>query len=107
MAWFAMRPLLDKSIIGGAMGGLPVLTFPVLLVGLALWAAATSPVLQRADVEAHRPVGKERFTEASVGQGITHPLFRVFTRVFAHRDEAERPSPTTTGLARAVVGSIT
>jgi len=44
VAWFAMRPLLDKSIIGGAMGGLPVLTFPVLLVGLALWAAATQNV---------------------------------------------------------------
>jgi outer membrane protein assembly factor BamB len=43
-AWIAMRPLLDKSIIGGAMGGLPVLTFPVLLAGLAVWAAATQYV---------------------------------------------------------------
>jgi outer membrane protein assembly factor BamB len=40
-AWFAMRPFLDKSIIGGAMGALPVLTFPVMAVGLVVWALVT------------------------------------------------------------------
>jgi outer membrane protein assembly factor BamB len=40
-AWFAMRPLLDASIIGGAMGMLPVFAFPVFAVTLAVWAATT------------------------------------------------------------------
>jgi len=40
-AWFAMRPLLDPSIIGGAMGNLPVFAFPVFAVALAIWAVAT------------------------------------------------------------------
>jgi outer membrane protein assembly factor BamB len=40
-AWFAMRPFLDKSILGGAMGALSVLAFPVLAVGLVVWAAVT------------------------------------------------------------------
>ena len=40
-AWLAMRPLLDVSIIGGAMGGLPFLAFPVLAAALGAWAWAT------------------------------------------------------------------
>jgi outer membrane protein assembly factor BamB len=39
--WFAMRPLLDKSILGGAMGGLPFLGFTVFTAALAFWAAGT------------------------------------------------------------------
>jgi len=40
-AWFAMRPFLDPSIIGGAQGALPVLAVPVLAAALAVWAWAT------------------------------------------------------------------
>jgi outer membrane protein assembly factor BamB len=40
-AWLAMRPLLDISIIGGAMGGLPFLAFAVLFAVLGIWAWAT------------------------------------------------------------------
>jgi outer membrane protein assembly factor BamB len=40
-AWFAMRPLLDRSIIGGAMGGLPFVAFTVFAVALVAWATAT------------------------------------------------------------------
>jgi outer membrane protein assembly factor BamB len=40
-AWFAMRPLLDRSIIGGAMGALPFFAFTVLAVALAVWASVT------------------------------------------------------------------
>ena len=40
-AWFAMRPFLDRSIIGGAMGALPILTLPVLAVALVVWASTT------------------------------------------------------------------
>ena len=40
-AWFAMRPFLDKSIIGGAMGALPVLALPVFAVALVVWASKT------------------------------------------------------------------
>jgi outer membrane protein assembly factor BamB len=40
-AWIAMRPFLDRSIIGGAMGALPVVTFPVLALALVVWAAGT------------------------------------------------------------------
>ena len=40
-AWFAMRPLLDRSIIGGAMGALPVLGFTVFAVALVVWAGGT------------------------------------------------------------------
>ncbi len=39
VAWFAMRPFLDRSIIGGAMGGLPVMAFTVLAVALVAWAS--------------------------------------------------------------------
>jgi outer membrane protein assembly factor BamB len=42
--WFAMRPLLDPSILGGAMGALPVLTLTVFAVALVAWAAATEHV---------------------------------------------------------------
>jgi outer membrane protein assembly factor BamB len=41
VAWFAMRPFLHVSIIGGAMGALPVLAFPVLAAALGIWAWAT------------------------------------------------------------------
>jgi outer membrane protein assembly factor BamB len=40
-AWLAMRPLLDKSILGGAMGALPVLAFPLFAVALVVWAVTT------------------------------------------------------------------
>jgi outer membrane protein assembly factor BamB len=40
-AWFATRPFLHMSIIGGAMGALPVLAFPVLAAALGIWAWAT------------------------------------------------------------------
>jgi outer membrane protein assembly factor BamB len=40
-AWFAMRPLLDRSILNGAMGALPVFAFPVFAVALVVWAGAT------------------------------------------------------------------
>src|SRR5437762_2664999 len=40
-AWFAMRPFLDKSIIGGAMGALPIVTLPVLAVALVVWMRTT------------------------------------------------------------------
>lgn len=40
-AWLAVRPLLDRSITGGAMGALPVVAFPVLAVALVVWASAT------------------------------------------------------------------
>ena len=40
-AWFAMRPLLHVSIIGGAMGGLRFLAFAVLAAALGVWAVAT------------------------------------------------------------------
>src|SRR5688572_13355946 len=40
-AWFAMRPFLDRSITGGAMGALPVFAFPVLAVALVVWASVT------------------------------------------------------------------
>ena len=49
-AWFAMRPLLDRSITGGAMGYLPVFAISVFAVALALWAWATR----------HRPDGIRR-----------------------------------------------
>jgi len=39
--WFAMRPLLDRSILGGAMGALPAIAFTVFAVALVAWAAAT------------------------------------------------------------------
>src|SRR5688572_18700719 len=39
--WVAMRPLLDKSILGGAMGGLPFFGFTVFAVALVVWAATT------------------------------------------------------------------
>ena len=42
LALVATRPLLDKSIAGGAMGGLGyVLTIPVLCVALVIWAVAS------------------------------------------------------------------
>lgn len=41
VAWFAMRPFLDPSITGGAMGALPVAAFPVLAVALVVWAVVT------------------------------------------------------------------
>lgn len=40
-AWAAMRPFLDESIIGGAMGAMPVLAFPVLGAALGFWAWGT------------------------------------------------------------------
>jgi outer membrane protein assembly factor BamB len=40
-AWFAMRPFLDKSIIGGGMGALPIFALPVFAVALSVWAWAT------------------------------------------------------------------
>jgi outer membrane protein assembly factor BamB len=40
-AWFGMRPFLDRSVIGGAMGGLPFFTVPVLAAALVVWASAT------------------------------------------------------------------
>src|SRR5688572_17269395 len=40
-AWFAMRPFLDKSILGGAMGGLPFFTLSVFGVALFFWAWRT------------------------------------------------------------------
>jgi len=40
-AWLATRPFLHVSIIGGAMGGLPALAFPVLFAALGFWAWAT------------------------------------------------------------------
>jgi outer membrane protein assembly factor BamB len=40
-AWFAMRPFLDESIIGGAMGNLPVFAVPVLALALAASVSAT------------------------------------------------------------------
>jgi outer membrane protein assembly factor BamB len=40
-AWFATRPFLHISIIGGAMGGLPALAFPVLFAALGFWAWGT------------------------------------------------------------------
>jgi outer membrane protein assembly factor BamB len=39
--WFAMRPFLDRSIIGGGMGALPFFAFTVLAAALAVWASAT------------------------------------------------------------------
>ena len=39
--WFAMRPLLDRTILGGAMGALPAIAFTVFAVALVAWAAAT------------------------------------------------------------------
>ena len=41
VGWLAMRPFLDRSIIGGAMGALPILTLPVLAVALVVWATVT------------------------------------------------------------------
>jgi outer membrane protein assembly factor BamB len=41
VTWFAMRPLLDPSIIGGAMGGLPILGFTLFAIALVVWAVAT------------------------------------------------------------------
>ena len=38
-AWFATRPLLHASIIGGAMGALPVFAFTLLAVALVFWAS--------------------------------------------------------------------
>jgi outer membrane protein assembly factor BamB len=40
IAWFATRPFLHISILGGAMGGLPILAFPLLFaaLGIAVWA---------------------------------------------------------------------
>src|SRR5688572_11041893 len=46
-AWVAMRPLLDKSILGGAMGGLPFFGLTVFAVALVVWAAATRDVSKR------------------------------------------------------------
>jgi outer membrane protein assembly factor BamB len=40
-AWIATRPFLHISIIGGAMGGLPALAFPVLFAALGFWAWGT------------------------------------------------------------------
>jgi outer membrane protein assembly factor BamB len=40
-AWFAMRPLLDKSILGGGMGALPFFGFTLLAVALVVWASVT------------------------------------------------------------------
>lgn len=39
--WFGTRPLLDSSIVGGGMGYLPVLAFPVLAAGLGISVWAT------------------------------------------------------------------
>ena len=39
--WFAMRPLLDRTILGGAMGALPAIAFTVFAVALVAWATAT------------------------------------------------------------------
>ena len=39
--WVAMRPLLDPSIVGGAMGGLPFFGFTLFAIALVVWAAAT------------------------------------------------------------------
>jgi len=41
VAIFAMRPLLDPSIVGGAMGFLPLLSLPLFALALAIWAVAT------------------------------------------------------------------
>jgi outer membrane protein assembly factor BamB len=41
VAWLAMRPFLDKSITGGAMGALPVFAFSVLALALVIWAVVT------------------------------------------------------------------
>lgn len=38
---FAMRPLLDPSITGGAMGFLPLLSLPLFAFGLVIWAVVT------------------------------------------------------------------
>jgi outer membrane protein assembly factor BamB len=51
--WWAMRPLLDKSIIGGAMGALPVFGFTAFAVALVVWAVATrnsTKGIQRASI---------------------------------------------------------
>jgi outer membrane protein assembly factor BamB len=47
LVWFAMRPLLDKSIIGGAMGALPAIAFTVFAVALVVWAATTQSLSGR------------------------------------------------------------
>jgi len=49
-AWFAMRPFLDRSIIGGAMGGLPFIAFTVFAVALVAWAAVTRNLSHRSRV---------------------------------------------------------
>jgi len=46
-AWFAMRPLLDESITGGAMGALPVFAFPALAVALVVSAWVTRGLSDR------------------------------------------------------------
>src|SRR5262245_49245163 len=47
VAWFAVRPLLDKSILNGAMGALPVFAFPVFAVALVVLAASTRNLSRR------------------------------------------------------------
>jgi len=46
-SWVAMRPLLDRSIIGGAMGALPVIAFTVFAVALVVWITATKNLSHR------------------------------------------------------------
>jgi outer membrane protein assembly factor BamB len=47
VAWVATRPLLDRSIIGGAMGALPVIGFTVFAVALVAWAATTQDLSRK------------------------------------------------------------
>src|SRR4030095_11626500 len=49
-AWIGRRPFLDKSIIGGAMGGLPFVAFTVFAVALVAWATATQNFSHRGRV---------------------------------------------------------
>jgi outer membrane protein assembly factor BamB len=41
VAWIVLRPFLHFSILGGAMGALPVLAFSILFAALGAWAWAT------------------------------------------------------------------
>ena len=41
LAIYAMRPLLDPSIAGGAMGFLPILSLPLFGFALVIWAVVT------------------------------------------------------------------
>lgn len=74
--WVALQPLLDPSIVGGAMGALPVLAFPVLLAafGGASWATRNLPTRVRFSLTALAVVAAAGFCglvrTAGVGPGV-------------------------------------